>query len=418
MKRRTQIAGAVAGLGTVAVIWLAATSLPELSQELTPVSTTPEELARRPVAAVASDITWTSGEGTLGGFGPRVGVWAEEGAFYVLSTAPGLREIPGGVPPPLSIYQSQDGFEWSSIPLAGLGEDLWARELAHANSLLYILGTAPAAADPTGVGMRVGVSADGGGTWDTQDLPIEVEPPAQALGGSGQTVQLAAGPAGALAAVSTSFFVDYSVLVPPEVLTPSSFVARTPEGLAVFDYSHMESLERACASGNQGACTQLANTAWEPNLRWSGTWEELGGEPAPDAFIEVYHAPPGGPFTEVETPFNTGYSLADLAAGADAFYAVGQIGGERFDRAAGVEVWRSVDGINWEERGGIPAVDRVVAMGAVGSETVLVGVRDNPGQVVVASTTNGTEWEVIDLAGLLPAAAQGGGQWVNAAAMG
>ncbi|HKX75600.1 MAG TPA: hypothetical protein VJR05_09445, partial [Acidimicrobiia bacterium] len=229
---------------------------------------------------------------------------------------------------------------------------------------------------------------------------------------------LAAGPAGALAAVSTSFFVDYSVLVPPEVLTPSSFVSRTPEGLAVFDYSHMESLERACASGNQGACTQLSNTAWEPNLRWSGTWEELGGEPAPDAFIEVYHAPPGGPFTEVETPFNTGYSLADLAAGADAFYAVGQIGGERFDRAAGVEVWRSVDGINWEESGGIPAVDRVVAMGALGDETVLVGVRDNPGQVVVASTTNGTEWEVIDLPGLLPAAAQGGGQWVNAAAMG
>ncbi len=406
----------------MAVIWVVATSLSDLAGELGPASD-PAQPGRavdvdpnREVEVAASEVEWSVGPGTLGGFSVRSTVAGADGFIYALSTAPGLREMPVGEPPPMAVYRSAGGLDWSSEPLDGLGEDLWAKEVAYSGSHLYVLGTAPAAADPLSVGLRIGSSADGGSTWEAQDLPLAAAAPPGNLGGSSTLVHVAGGPEGVVAGAGTAFYVDYAALVPPEVMTPSSFVQRTADGLVVFDYSQMTALETACSNGNQTACNQLSNAVWEPTLRWSGTWEELGGEPPPDSFVDLFHAAPGGNFTSVDTPFGTGYTLAEIGVGGEgAFYAAVYPGGGGFDSRPLIELWRSDDGRTWAQVEGVPPIDQMRALGAVGGRTALVGTHES--RVVVASVGEGSDWDVYDLVGLVPVPNREG-QWVSAVAMG
>jgi hypothetical protein len=99
-------------------------------------------------------------------------VFGSDGFIYALSTAPGLRDIPIGVPAPHAVYRSHDGLAWTTESISGLGEDLYPRDIAQAGSYLYLVGTAPSARNPAAAVVRVGSSDDAGHSWQTADLEL------------------------------------------------------------------------------------------------------------------------------------------------------------------------------------------------------------------------------------------------------
>src|SRR5690606_32228392 len=95
---------------------------------------------------------------------------ADDGVFYALSTAPGVRweDFPMGSLPK-ALYVSSDGRNWSPTPF---GE--WRPAgLAAADGLLYVVGTAPGAAADTQT-LEVRISRDGGASFESIQLPVSV----------------------------------------------------------------------------------------------------------------------------------------------------------------------------------------------------------------------------------------------------
>jgi len=172
MRTRNVTVGLI-GVGVVAVVvWAVVVALPRLTGELTDGPAADGRLPALP-AVVASNLEWESGPGTVGSWVTTEAVFGSDGFIYALSTAPGLRQIPEGAPVPHAVYRSQDGLVWSTELLAGLGEDLYARDIAQAGSNLYLVGTAPSARNPAAAAVRVGSSVDGGRSWNSLDLDLQ-----------------------------------------------------------------------------------------------------------------------------------------------------------------------------------------------------------------------------------------------------
>jgi hypothetical protein len=414
MRRRNQAIGVLGGLAVAAVVWFVAASIPKIADEVGGTGAAAEP--SQGVSAVPSQLEWSVGAGTIGSWATNTAVWGDDGFIYALSTAPGLRDLPAGQPPAYAVYRSSDGLEWSNEILAGLGDDLWAKDLAQSAGHLYVVGTAPSLSDPGGVGMRVGVSGDAGSTWKAVDLALESQPPADdPRAFAHREVQLASGPSGVLAAASTSYSVDYTHLVPQGLLTQSSFVQRTADGLALYDFAAMDLIARQCENGNQGACRQLSGQRFEPTLRWTGTWAEIGVEPPADSFVELFYSADGIEFDRVESPFQVDRTLHELALGSDGFYAITGPGSGGVFVGVPLEIWRSSDGRSWSRVEGGPGIEQVIALGAVKDRTVLAGLAG--GRLVVGSVDAGSAWEIYDLSEVLPVAGPEG-QWVNAAGVG
>lgn len=208
MRTRNVVIGLV-GAGIVAiVVWVVMVAVPTLTGELADTQDSGGRLPALPTL-VASDLVWESGPGTIGSWVTTSAVFGTDGFIYALSTAPGVREIPFGVPIPHAVYRSQDGMTWSHELLADLGEDLFVRDLAQADAALYVVGTAPSAADPRGVAVRVGTSSDAGRTWASVDLPLDKSLVDEVGGVAGLTrVDVAANQVGGLVGTSNALAND------------------------------------------------------------------------------------------------------------------------------------------------------------------------------------------------------------------
>ena len=343
MRTRNLMVGLI-GVGIVAVVvWVVMVAVPRLSGELTGELAGDGRLPALPVV-VASDMQWESGPGTVGSWVTTAAVFGSDGFIYALSTAPGLRNIPEGVPIPHAVYRSQDGFAWEVEPLTGLGEDLYARDLAHSGSNLYVVGTAPSAANPAAAVVRVGSSQDGGTSWESVDLELANDPDGRVAGG--MHVDVTANPSGVLVSASRSIF-------------GANQVAKTD--LTVFAGTGLDDLKA------------------------------------------------------VTVPFGEGDSVERLEATPDMFYAFVRPSGGFEARFVLLELWRSVDGKEWEQLENFAFLDSVSSFGEVGGRRVVVGQLE--GRVVLGASIDDMTWDEMDMSEMLPPAG-GGNQWVSASSVG
>ena len=402
--RRWWIAGAVLilGLGLGVTVW--ALNRPE------PLDPVFNDLGGGTAAEfVDGDLAWSLEPTTIGGF-TSVAVFGTDGIFYALSTSPGLRELPpDGSPPAYSMYRSENGSSWTEQPIEGLGTDLWLRSLAESGGNLYVVSTAPGVADPRASAISVGYSADGS-NWGSTTLDLDARQPVNLGEILGKSVQphVAAGPALVLAAASTRFFVDYNSLVPPGILTEASYAQRSPTGVEVVDYG-----ERGDCQGI--LCPEGGN---QTQVVWRATWAELGLQPESDAAIETFVSTDGGStFQNTRNPFSLDHGIDAMFSVGDAVIAV--VRPAAFSAVAPplLSLWRTTDGIEWEEAQALPAMDVVMTVGEVDGKLVAIG-QFLTTPVIAVSEDGGATWTAVDITATLPGVSGNDSRWITAASVG
>ncbi len=318
MRTRNVMIGLI-GVGMVAVVvWVVMVAVPRLTGELGAEPAADGRLPALPLA-VASDLEWESGPGTVGSWVTTAATFASDGFIYALSTTPGLRQIPEGVPVPHAIYRSQDGFAWVVEPLTGLGEDLYPRDIAHSGSNLYLVGTAPSAADPAAAVVRAGSSQDGGATWASVDLELVVNPGAP-LGG--MHVDVAANPLGMMVSANRNLFGANGI---------------AGNELTVFAGSGLEGLLATPVPFGDGSSLErleATSSMFYAIVRPSGGFERL-------PLLELWRSVDGNAWEKLENfPF------------MDVVNAFGEVGGRRV--AVGqlegrVVLGATIDDVTWDE---------------------------------------------------------------------
>jgi hypothetical protein len=394
----------VLGVGAGATLWVL-----NRTEALLPAA---PDTGTETVAAefIDVDLTWSPQATTIGGFS-SVAVLGTDGAFYALSTSPSMREMPAdGSPPDYSIYRSEDGATWTEQPIDGLGTELWLRNLAQADGNLYVVSTAPSVADPDGSAISVGVSGDGGGSWSSSALQLDAREPVnlgQIFGKSVQPHVAAASPF-VVATASTRFFVDYNALVPPGILTDSSFAQRTSAGIEVIQYSQ------------RGECTGMLCPAGgnQPQVVWRASWAELGLQPEPDAAVESFVSVDGGAtFAETDNPFGVDHGVDNLYAVGDAVIAVVRPTTFSATEPTPVTLWRTTDGVSWDKAEDMPAMDVVMAVGSTGGKLAAIG-QFLTTPVIAVSEDSGITWRAVDISATLPGVGVNDSRWITAASIG
>ncbi len=402
--RRWWILGAVLALGTAAAVTVWVLNRP---QSFDPIFADSETVAAE---FVEVDLTWSAEPTTIGGFS-SVAVLGSDGAFYALSTSPSMREMPqDGSPPDYSIYRSDDGATWTEQPIDGLGTELWLRNLAEAAGNLYVVSTAPGVADPNASAISVGVSEDGGGSWNSTALALDARPPVNLGQIFGHSVQphVAAGSAMVVATASTRYFVDYNMLVPAGILTDASYAQRTSTGIEVVDYNQRgECVGMVCPSG-----------ANQPLVVWRATWAELGLPPEPDAAIETFVSRDGGAtFVETSNPFSVDHGVDNLYAVADTVFAVVRPSAFSALAPSTLSLWRTTDGIEWTKSEAMPLMDVVMSVGMTDGKLVAIGqLLTTP--VIAVSDDDGATWRAVDIIATLPGVGANDSRWITAASVG
>jgi hypothetical protein len=331
------------------------------------------------VPAQGAELEWYTVPGTLG-FTKKF-VTGADGTIYALSTAPGQRFENGFAQP--AIYTSDDAESWA---FAVLDDSLSANDLAERDGTLYLIGTAPGAVDAS-PRLQVAASDDGGETWDVTDIPVTATPPDLPSFGTFANSWIVAGERGVLAAVHTTFVVDYAALLPEGMRGDNVGVEPTDSGVIVMDYASVDD------QGNPAIIEEL-------------TWADLGIDaPGASSAGELFLVEDGGGLHRVESPVDSGPGIAGVYAVDDGFLVVENPGfdaefarrlelGQPDQQAPGVTVWSSADGASWEAEEGLPAMDWVQAAGSHGGDTVIVGM--SGGSPIVAWQQGGS-WETVDL---------------------
>ena len=403
--RRWWVFGAVLalGLGLGVAVW--ALNLPD------PLDPVLDDIGAATAAEfVDGDLAWSPEPTTVGGF-TSVAVFGTDGAFYALSTSPGVRELPpDGSPPAYSIYRSEDGSTWTEQPIEGLGTDLWLRNLAESGGSLYVVSTAPGVADPHASAMSVGFSGDGGSSWDASLLDLDARQPVNLGESLGKSVQphVAAGASLVLATASTRFFVDYNSLVPPGILTEASYAQRSPTGVEVVDYGQ--------GGDCQGMlCPEGGN---QPQVVWRSSWAELGLQPESDAAVETFVSTDGGStFQETRNPFSLDHGVDALFSVGDSVIAVVRPAAFSAVAPPQLSLWRTTDGIQWEQAEALPAMDVVTTVGMVEGKMAAIGqILASP--VIAISEDDGATWTAIDISATLPGVGANDSRWITAASVG
>jgi len=353
------------------------------------------------------DVDWEMADTTLSnlnaGWAGRV--VAAEGVFYALSTVPGR-----AMQPAQAIYVSEDGLSWTMNPV---GDGLWLTDIDGYQGSLYAIGTAPGfnMGDRNGpIEARVAVTSDAGATWQSTDLPVEAAPPADIGDVQWRSVntRIAAGSQGVVAAVHTSYYVDYSRLMPAEFRGSGAYDAmRTETGLAVVDWQAIDALSMACDQAYSVApegevpaeCVALQDMPPEEAIVSRVTWEELGVDEPHDRYSEVFVSSDGVEFEPVSAPFS-GVELLDLLATDDGF-----VGAEYADEMGQqLRFWYSPDGRQWEPMATPVGLGSFMDMGIVGDELVVLGYGqgwDSAGIVMFVTGDGGETWRSQDLQSVL-----------------
>jgi len=353
--------------------------------------------------------------------------------FYALSTAPGAADN-ADEPAPQAVYRSSDGVSWTPQPV---GDTMRLSDLAAHGGRLYAVGTAPSTASVDTSQPVAAWSDDGGATWETAPLPLDLA----ALGVTGAglwigDIRVEAAPAGVVALATVYANVDAAPLLPegtdltygfsfdqtgltiygrPNADDPAvmgqvsaslcdptsqfdlpSMTCLTPEGEVVADYS-AEPPE--LLGGYSVASTH--------------TWDELGVPATIGDYIDgrtlAFHSADGTSFAGVATldQLPPG-SMIELVGDDGGFLAIAQ--GVALSGVSGTDtgppppattIWRSPDGITWTPEAldqGI-GLDWTLASGTLGQGVAVVGA--GPAGPVFAASPDGSAWTTTDLKSLL-----------------
>lgn len=256
---------------------------------------------------------------------------ADDGVFYALSTAPGVRweDFPMGNLPK-ALYVSSDGRNWSPTPF---GE--WRPAgLAAADGLLYVVGTAPGAAADTQT-LEVRISRDGGASFESIQLPVSV--PA----GTYFLPELIAADDGVLAVATIRQVTDPFSLLPPEALVGEVEPLMIEDGIAVFPRDVSLEAEQACFGGDAARCAEMIET----DATAFFSWEDLGIPGA--AFGETtdniaFWSPDGEDFEEIEYPFGQGFVDTVTSVDGTVVVSVAGMGPTRLFASEDAREWRPI----------------------------------------------------------------------------
>ena len=163
------------------------------------------------------------------------------------------------------MWVSTDGASWELRPT---DDGFSVASLAERDGVLYAITTAPATSEVDGaVSTAVGLSDDGGTTWQTSELPLALDPPEPGVETTVSASRVVSGDAGVLAVVNTATYLALDRLIAevPDVDLTWGYLDPREDGVHVFA-PYTEPLDEACA--------QL----------WSEGWrEEYTDEPGTDA---------------------------------------------------------------------------------------------------------------------------------------
>jgi hypothetical protein len=402
----------------------------------------------------------------------RTTIVGDDGTIYALSTAPGatwedttsLAQV---------VWRSTDGAEWVAQEQ---GDAFGISALDERDGVLYAVGTAPTTAEVAGdYGAVAATSADGGATWSSVSLPLDLGSPAPGVQRSVGGASIATGAAGTVAVVTTwdsldgSLFPDLmteprpeglalygpvtdpnaacdairedlgasrpdpSGAAPDTVATTTPLVdaddlvmpevgVTTPPSTAV-DWADVSVDPREAAGQDLVECefdgerrTYLAPT----RLDRVEPWADLGIDPAYGAQLAAgggsarhVFVERDGAYVPVDVPFAAANGV-DLLATADGFLAVAT--DAPVDGPSTASVWRSADGATWESVGvDLLGPNGWVQAGAVvDGAVVLVTGGDDP---AVVTSADGVDWTAVRLRDVVGAPA-GTSVWVSSAAVG
>lgn len=334
------------------------------------------------VEASSVELDWETYAGTLG---PNTRMFESRGVFYALSTAPGELDPGAFLPGYDTLYLSETGESWTSVPLGGVLEDrgrVW--DLASAGGTLYMVGTAPSAV--ADADLMVVSTGDAGETFQTVSFPLLAPPPAGVdTFGSSVWPLVAAGDSTVVAMASVSYWVDWQPLVPPALMMGEVGVEQTADGLRVVSWgSGVEESECTVFDRVLGRC----GTGGDASEVWRATWEELGVDRPPfQTFVFVSDA--GGPFRAASEPPEGNIRL--LRGGSGGFVAI------TGDGDVGRGVWTSVDGDRWVETDPIDRMGWIIDAGVVHGALVVVGHSPEGSAMIASSDDGGDSWSVTEL---------------------
>ncbi|MEO6125215.1 MAG: hypothetical protein ABIR32_16035 [Ilumatobacteraceae bacterium] len=332
-----------------------------------------------------------------------------EPPFVAVSSAPGQTDTEWTP----TMYRSDDAISWTQ---SGTTPDVPLTAFDSYGGAMYSFSTAAATAPIAAGGAGDAViesSIDGGDTWQTQVLPLDLRSLADAHGVAGvpfDSKQVVSGPAGTIAVGKISIAFD-----PDELGIPSgTYIDRQ-------DADGMYFRPRSCSDGMTSTTVEGTTPATEaPEVPCDATadsvaddigfrsWTELGVD---QAVIDAIDAPP---FVFVKAPGSTefvvaafpllpaGETLANpiVIATSDGFAVVGSVTLDNSATGSAV-LYRSTDGVSWIESS-VP-IEWPQAFGqlADGSFVAIGQANVYTGGTTVAFSPDGTAWTLVDLDGVL-----------------
>jgi len=420
-QRRT-IAGAVTAIvvaagSIVAIDALSRTETRSISNDSTPTATndglpTSTEVAASDVAAagavlanrIESNLVWNvvvpdSAEA----LGENVfGSTQVEPPFVAVSSAPGQRNSEWTA----TMYRSDDAISWTP---SGTTPDVPLTAFDAYGGAMYSFSTAAATAPIPEGGAGDAViesSVDGGDTWQTQVLPLDLRTLADADGVAGVPFdwkQVVSGLTGTMAVGQISIQFD-----PDELGIPSGTYldGQDADGLYFRAFSCDTNPPPATAPADVPCDATADSVAEDIGLR---SWAELGVD---QVVIDAMNAPP---FVFVKAPGATefvaatfptlpaGQTLANpsVIATSDGFAVLGVLTGTDDSATGSTALYRSTDGRSWIESSVPLAWPQSFGQLADGSFVAIDQANVYTGGTMVAFSPDGAAWTLVDLDGVL-----------------
>lgn len=376
--------------------------------------------AAAPVEVEPLRLQWREADGVVGS--ARETFLGSDGAYYALSTAPGVRwqDHPRG-DLPQALYRSGDGLDWEVVEL---GDEPWVASLGERGGLLYALSTAPGTRGGSG---RIAVSGDLGQTWQRADLPSVAAPPAASvpLLDAHVTGHLAVGDDLLVATVHTRYPVDITEVFAGD-LAQERMVQPTPDGFAVFEapagrldvrnpgalLDEMSVDAPGDPAGHEARAREVVvevDDAYpfdEAAALRTVTWQDMGLDGPDDLAVqELFVSGDGVDWEAVPSPFG-GQGVQALEATPHGFVAVLQPAETGTSGGPGtVELMLSADGVAWEAAGdgAAAAAQPLQGVGVVDGGRLLAVPHYGEGSLTGATSDDGGRtWSELDLAAVLP----------------
>lgn len=331
-----------------------------------------------------------------------------EPPFIAVSSAPGQTKDEWKA----TMYRSDDGISWTPTN-AKPGGPLTAYD-AYGGAM-YAFSTAAATAPiaPGGAGdVVIESSSDGGDSWNTQILPLDMRTIADSPGVASVVFDwrnVVAGPVGTLAVGKVSVQIDYAELDAP--FDQNAVKNITADGIEIYSNPCTTPTTVAWPTGGTapvGQCDATGDTIDLGSEFFS--WADLGLDQSvidainapPYAFVKLAGATEFTAATFPVTPEGYRFSSVMPVATDDGF----AIAGTLFDQAAQsslTKVYRTADSVTWSEAD-LP-LSYVQSFGQLddGSWLALGSANDAGGGAAAATSIDGVTWSVVDLASMLTA---------------